>query len=85
MEQTLSKPNNTEVNMMNPTILTACKELINDAKLGCADLVFKEICLEILTRAKHILTKDQFVELSTYAAEKMKEKNVRVKAELRFR
>ena len=60
---------------MNSTLLTACKELIDDAKLGCADLVFKEICLEILARAKHVLTEDQFHELSTYATERMEEKN----------
>jgi hypothetical protein len=55
-------------------ILQACKELINDAKMGCADLVFKEICLEILSRARHILTERQFKLLVAYAAERMKEK-----------
>jgi hypothetical protein len=52
----------------------ACKELIDDAKNGCADLVFKDICLEILARAKQVLTEAQFKELSYYAAEKIKEK-----------
>jgi len=61
---------------MNETLFTACKELIDDAKLGCADLVFKEICLEILARAKNVLTDDQFRQLAQYAAEKMKEKSL---------
>jgi len=61
---------------MNETIFMACKELIDDAKLGCADLVFKEICLEILARARNVLTEEQFRELSQYAAERMKEKSL---------
>jgi hypothetical protein len=61
---------------LNEILFTACKELIDDAKLGCADLVFKEICLEILARAKSILTDMQFRQLAQYAAEKMKEKNL---------
>ena len=59
---------------LNEQILGACKELIDDAKMGCADLVFKEICLEILSRARHVLTEHQFKQLVAYAAEKMKEK-----------
>ncbi|MGC9345472.1 MAG: hypothetical protein ACP5ER_01590 [Candidatus Bathyarchaeales archaeon] len=59
---------------MSEQILQACKELINDAKMGCADLVFKEICLEILSRARHVLTERQFKQLVAYAAERMKEK-----------
>jgi len=55
-------------------MLQACKELIDDAKMGCADLVFKEICLEILSRASHVLTKNQFKQLVAYASERMKEK-----------
>jgi len=61
---------------MNEALYMACKELIDDAKLGCADLVFKEICLEILARAKNILTDTQFKELTQYAAEKMNEKSL---------
>jgi len=61
---------------MNEALFMACKELIDDAKLGCADLVFKEICLEILARAKNVLTEDQFRQLTHYAAEKMKEKSL---------
>lgn len=59
---------------LNVQILQACKELVDDAKMGCADLVFKEICLEILSRARHILTERQFKQLVAYAAERMKEK-----------
>jgi len=61
---------------MNEVIFMACKELIDDAKMGCADLVFKEICLEILARARNVLTEEQFRELSQYAAERMKEKSL---------
>ncbi len=61
---------------MNDVIFMACKELIDDAKMGCADLVFKEICLEILTRARAVLTDEQFRELTDYAAERMKEKSL---------
>lgn len=67
---------------MNEVLLIACKELIDDAKNGCADLVFKDICLEILARAKQVLTDAQFKELSYYAAEKIKEKNSLREAEL---
>jgi len=63
--------------MLNEVLLLACKELIDDAKLGCADLVFKDICLEILAKAKQILTEEQFRELSSYAAERMKEEMIR--------
>jgi len=59
---------------LSEQILQACKELIDDTKMGCADLVFKEICLEILSRARHILTERQFKQLVAYAAERMKEK-----------
>jgi len=59
---------------LNNQILQACKELIDDAKISCTDLVFKEICLEILARARHVLTERQFKHLINYAAEKMKEK-----------
>ena len=58
---------------MNEVLLSACKELIDDAKLGCADMVFKDICLEILAKAKLVLTPEQFEELSFYTAERLKE------------
>lgn len=59
---------------LSEEILKACKELVDDAKMGCADLVFKEICLEILSRASHVLTEKQFKQLIAYTSEKMKEK-----------
>jgi len=59
---------------LNQQILEACKELIDDAKKGCADLVFKEVCLEILSRAHNVLTERQFRHLVAYASEKMQEK-----------
>lgn len=42
--------------------------------MGCTDLVFKEICLEILAKARQVLTEKQFKHLVDYAAERMKEK-----------
>ena len=59
---------------LNDEILRACKELIDDAKMGCPDLVFKEVCLEILSRASHVLTERQFKQLAAYASEKMRGK-----------
>ncbi|NWF86919.1 hypothetical protein HXY32_03820 [Candidatus Bathyarchaeota archaeon] len=59
---------------MNEKIFQACKELIDDAKTGCADMVFKEVCLEILSRARNVLTPKQFKQLVAYAAERMEEK-----------
>lgn len=59
---------------MNEQILRACKELVDDARSSCADLVFKEVCLEILSRASHVLTQKQFKQLIAYATAKMKEK-----------
>ncbi|MCD6445214.1 hypothetical protein J7L49_00285 [Candidatus Bathyarchaeota archaeon] len=59
---------------MSQQILQACKELIDDAKMGCVDLVFKETCLEILSKAHNILPEKQFKQLVAYAAEKMREK-----------
>jgi hypothetical protein len=59
---------------LNEQILQACRELIDDAKIGCVDLVFKEICLEILSRARNVLTESQFKQLTEYASIKMKEK-----------
>jgi len=59
---------------LNTQILQACKELIDDAKMSCADLVFKEMCLEILSKARQILTQGQFKQLVAYASERMEEK-----------
>jgi hypothetical protein len=59
---------------LNEQILQTCKELIDDAKMSSADLVFKEVCIEILSRAHNILTERQFKHLVAYAAERLKEK-----------
>ena len=59
---------------MSEQILKACKELIDDAKLGCADLVFKDLCLEVLSKARNVLSDKQFEQIVVYVAEKMKEK-----------
>ncbi|MCS7114766.1 MAG: hypothetical protein RMJ15_09205 [Nitrososphaerota archaeon] len=59
---------------MDREILQACKELIDDAKMGCADLVFKEICLEILSKARLVLPEKQFRSLVAYASKRMREK-----------
>lgn len=59
---------------MEEVIFQACKDLVDDAKLGCANLVFKEICLETLARASCILSEARFKELKAYTAEQMREK-----------
>jgi len=66
---------------LNDTLLKACKELIDDAKMKCADLVFKEICLEILARAKHVLSTTEYETLIRYAAERIEE-NTQAHAEI---
>jgi len=57
-------------------ILATCKELIDDAKQGCTDMVFKDVCVELLAKAKLVLTEEQFEEFSDYVAGKLKEKIV---------
>lgn len=59
---------------MNDVLINACKELIDDAKTTCADLVFKEICLEILAKAKTVLTNTEYETVKTYATERIQEK-----------
>ena len=61
---------------MNSVLFDASKDLIDDAKAGCADLVFKEVCLEILARAKNVLDDGEFKALLKYASERMQEKAV---------
>lgn len=58
---------------MNTVLLDVCKQLIDDAKSKCADLVFKEVCLEILARAKHVLDDKEFKALMAYASERIEE------------
>jgi len=62
------------VKNLNNALLQACKDLIDDSKARCVDMVFKEVSLEILARAKHVLNEKQFRELSEYTAERMEEK-----------
>jgi len=60
--------------MMDGVILATCKELIDDAKLGCTDMVFKDLCIELLAKAKLVLTERQFEEFSNHVTGKLKEK-----------
>jgi len=62
-----------QVRVLSAVILSACKDLVDDAKIGCADLVFKDVCLEILAKAKLVLSNEQFEELTFFVAERMKE------------
>jgi hypothetical protein len=59
---------------LNDEVFQACRDLIDDAKTSSADLVFKEMCLEILSRARNILTEKQFKRLVAYATERLKER-----------
>jgi dsDNA-binding SOS-regulon protein len=59
--------------VLSEVVLLACKDLIDDAKIGCADTVFKDVCLEILAKAKLVLSNEQFEELTFFVAERMKE------------
>jgi hypothetical protein len=63
-----------QVRRMSDVLLNACKELIDDAKMSCVDLVFKEINLEILARAKNVLTDTEYETLKEYASERIQEK-----------
>ena len=62
--------------MLSEVVLLACKDLIEDAKLGCADMVFKDVCLEILAKARLVLNNEQFEELTFFVAERMKEEKI---------
>ena len=62
--------------MLSEVVLLACKDLIDDAKLGCAEMVFKDVCLEILAKAKLVLTNEQFEELTFFVAERLKEERI---------
>ena len=55
-------------------LLSTCKELIDDAKIGCIEMVFKDLCIEILAKAKLVLAEGQFEELSSYVSQRLKEK-----------
>lgn len=58
---------------MDSILLETCKELIDDAKSKCADLVFKEVCLEILARSRQILKDEDFRLLVDYASIRLQE------------
>ena len=59
--------------MLSEVVLLACKDLIDDAKIGCADTVFKDVCLEILAKARLVLENEEFEDLTVFVAEKMQE------------
>lgn len=40
---------------MKELITIACRELVDDASAGCANLFFDEPCLEILSKARNVL------------------------------
>ena len=54
---------------MSTQILQACKELIEDAKKSCADLVFKEFSLDVLSKACNVLNDTEFNQLVVFASE----------------
>lgn len=58
---------------MSKVVLSACKDLIDDAKLGCADMVFKDVCLDILAKARLVLDNEEFEDLTAFVADKMQE------------
>jgi hypothetical protein len=58
---------------LSEVVLSACKDLIDDAKIGCADMVFKDICLDILAKARLVLDNEDFEDLTEFVAERMKE------------
>ncbi|KON33960.1 MAG: hypothetical protein AC479_02775 [miscellaneous Crenarchaeota group-6 archaeon AD8-1] len=61
---------------MSTQILRACKELIEDAKKSCADLVFKEFCLDVLSKAGTVLNDTEFNQLVVFASELIEGKNL---------
>lgn len=58
---------------MDSILLETCKKLIDDAKSKCADLVFKEVCLEILARSRQVLKDEDFRLLVDYASIRLQE------------
>ena len=56
---------------MSEVLLSVCKELIQDARIECTDLVFKDMCLEILAKARLVLTNEQFEHLVFFVTEIM--------------
>ena len=61
---------------MSEVVLSACKDLVEDAKIGCAEMVFKDVCLEILSKARLVLSNEDFEELTGFVAERIKDEMV---------
>ena len=59
-------------------ILLACKDLIADAKINCTDLVFKDVCLDILAKARLVLIPEVFEELLDFTIANLKEEKVAI-------
>ncbi len=59
--------------MLSRVLLSVCKELIDDAKGSCVDIVFKDTCIELLARARQVLSEVEFRELVSYAVERLKD------------
>ena len=57
--------------LLSEVLLSICKELIDDARIECSDLAFKDICLEILAKARLVLTNEQFEQLVLFVTEIM--------------
>lgn len=57
-------------------ILNSCKELITDAKISCVDLVYKDICLDILAKARLVLNTEDFEELIEFVTENLKDDTI---------
>jgi hypothetical protein len=66
-------------------ILEACKELIANAKENCPDLTFKDLSLDILAKARLVLTNDQFEELRFFAEEQLRNEQAPAKRGKRIR
>jgi dsDNA-binding SOS-regulon protein len=64
------------VRVLNEVLLSACKELIDDAKKWCEDLTFKDISLEILAKSRLVLNNEQFEQLVLFVTERMKDKEI---------
>lgn len=58
---------------MSEVILSACKDLVEDAKISCAEMVFNDVCLEILAKARLVLDNEEFEDLIVFVAARMKE------------
>ena len=58
---------------MMTEILLACKELIKDAKISCVDLVYKDTCLDILSKARLVLNNEDFEKLSEFVNQNLRD------------